>query len=132
MAEESGSNGGNSNPLADASGDTLVMLGAAIVAGAWLIFDVISDEYGVTSLAVVLALIILVIPRIDKEAITAVASMEAFTKAAGYGLAVTGVVELAADIDGNIFDAGGATIFGAIVAYVGYVAAYLGAQRTKV
>ena len=130
MAEESSSNAGGSNPLAGQSGETLVMWGALIVLASWIIFDVISDEYGITSLAVVLALIIVAIPRIDSEAITGVASMTAFAKAAGYGLAVTGVVELVADIDSNIFDAGGATIFGAIVAYAGYVLAFLGARQT--
>ena len=131
MADESTS-GGSSNPLADAPGDTLVTIGALIVAAAWLIFDVITDDYGTGSLIPVLALIILVMPRLDKDAITAVAPMEAFVKAAGYGLAVAGVVEFVADIDANIFDAGGATLFGAIVTYVGYVAAFLGAQRTQV
>jgi hypothetical protein len=75
---------------------------ALVVLAAWIIFDVISDEYGVASIAVVLALKIVAIPRIDREAITGVASMEAFSKAAGYGRAVAGVVELVADIDGNI------------------------------
>lgn len=129
MTEEGSSGAGNSNPLAGQSGETLVMWGALVVLAAWLIFDVISDEYGVTSIAVVLALIIVAIPRIDKEAITGVASMEAFAKAAGYGLAVAGFVELVSDIDSNIFDAGGATLFGAIVAYAGYVLAFLGARQ---
>ena len=129
MAEESSSSADNSNPLAEQSGETLVMWGALVVLASWIIFDVISDEYGVSSLAVALALIIVAIPRIDKEAITGVASMEAFSKAAGYGLAVAGVVELVADIDANIFDAGGSTIIGAIVAYAGYALAFLGARK---
>lgn len=127
-SEESASSAG-SNPLAEQSGETLVMWGALVVLASWIIFDVITDEYGVSSLAVVLALLIVAIPRIDKDAITGVASMEAFAKAAGYGLAVAGVVELVSDMDSNIFDAGGATIFGAIVAYVGYVLAFLGARK---
>ncbi|MDJ0498821.1 MAG: hypothetical protein QNJ89_13390 [Acidimicrobiia bacterium] len=124
MAEESGS--GNSNPLAGQSGETLVMWGSLAVLASWLIFDVISDEYGVTSLAVVLALLVVVMPRIDKDAIT---SMGAFTKAMGYGLAIAGVVELVADIDSNIFDAGGTTIIAALIAYAGYVLAFLGARQ---
>ena len=126
MAEESSSSSGNSNPLAGQSGETLVLWGAMAVLASWLIFDVITDEYGVSSLAVVLALVVVVMPRIDRDAIS---SMGAFIKATGYGLAIAGAVELVADIDSTIFDAGGATIIAALIAYAGYVLAFLGAQR---
>ncbi len=126
MAEESSSSSGNSNPLAGQSGETLVLWGALAVLASWLIFDVITDEYGVSSLAVALALVVVVMPRIDRDAIS---SMGSFIKATGYGLAIAGAVELVADIDSNIFDAGGATIIAALIAYAGYVLAFLGAQR---
>jgi len=128
MSEES-STSATSNPLADASGDNLISLGALLVAGSWLIFEVIAEDYFVTTVAVALALLILVLPRIDVDAITNIASVSVFMTAAGYALAAIGVVEIIDEIQGGIFDAGGSTIFGAIVAYAGYVLAFFGARQ---
>lgn len=128
MSEESPTSA-TSNPLSDASGENLVSLGALLVAASWLAFEVIAEEYFVTTVAVALALIILVVPRIDADAITDIASIPVFIRAAGYTLAAIGVVEIVDDVQAGIFDADGATIFGAIVAYAGYVLAFFGARK---
>ncbi|MDJ0925745.1 MAG: hypothetical protein QNJ77_14410 [Acidimicrobiia bacterium] len=129
MAEETESGAGSSNPLAEQSGETLVMWGALIVLAAWIIFEVIAEEYFIATSTVAVALLIVVLPRIDVAAITNLTSATAFMKLAGYLLVALGLTELVSDIRNNIFDAGGATIFGAIVAYVGYVITFLGARK---
>lgn len=131
MSEETGS-AANNNPLADQSGDTLVMWGALAVVAAWVIFEVISEEYFLTTATVALALVIAVIPRIDEKAISGLASPAAFMKLAGYGLVALGVVELVSDLRNNLFDAGGGTIIGALVAYAAYALVFVGARKIEV
>ncbi len=129
MSEESPTSA-NSNPLTNASSENLISLGALLVAGSWLAFEVIAEEYFVTTVAVALALLVLVLPRIDVGAITDIASIPVFLKAAGYALAAIGVVEIIDEVQGGVFDAGGATVFGALIAYAGYVLAFLGARKS--
>jgi hypothetical protein len=128
MSEESGSNASN-NPLAGQSGENLVSLGALLVIGSWLIFEVIAEDYFVTTVAVGLGLLILILPRFDIDAITDIAPVPAFLKLAGYALALIGVVEIIDEIQGGILDAGGSAILGALIAYAGYVLAFLGARQ---
>lgn len=128
MADESTS---TSNPLAGQSGDTLVTWGALIVAACWVVFEVIAEDYFLGTATVAVALVIAVIPRIDASAITGVAPMDAFLKLAGYTLVALGLVELVSDLRNNIFDAGGGTVFGALVAYAGFVIAFMGARSIK-
>lgn len=128
MAEDAGATP-NSNPLADQSGDTLVMWGALGVIAAWVVFEVIVEEYFIGTATVAVALVIAVLPRIDAKALTALASPAGFMKLAGYSLAALGAVELVSDLRNNIFDAGGSTIVGALVAYAAYAVTYMGAHK---
>jgi hypothetical protein len=125
MTEEQGGASGSPN----VAGLDFVTLGALVVLASWVIFDVITDDYIVATVAAALAAAIVLLPRIDVAAVTSIAPVSAFLKLAGYTLAVVGLVELINDIESNLFDAGGATIFGAIVAYVGYVLAFVGARN---
>lgn len=125
MTEEQGSTSGSPN----VAGLDFVTLGALVVLASWIIFDVITDDYLVATVASALAAAIVLLPRVDAGAITSIAPLSAFLKLAGYTLAVVGLVELVNDIESNLFDAGGATIFGALVAYVGYVLAFVGARN---
>ena len=129
MSEDSGSSAGNSNPLADASGEKLISLAALLVAGSWFAFEVIAKEYFVTTAAVAVALLILVLPRLDAEALSAVASTDSLVKLAAYALAALGAVEIVDDLRFGVLDDGAATVIGALVAYAGYVLAFLGARK---
>ena len=97
--------------------------------GSWLIFEVIAEEYFVTTVAVALGLIILILPRFDVDAISAIAPLVAFLKVAGYALAFVGVVEIIDEIQAGIFDNGASTVIGALVAYAGYALAFFGAKQ---
>lgn len=120
------------NPLAEQSGDTLVMWGALAVLASWVIFEVIAEEYFVSTMSAALAIFLVAVPRIDGDAIKALARPAALAKFGGYLLVCLGVVELVADIRNNIFEAGAATILGALLAYAGYALAFLGARKIEV
>jgi hypothetical protein len=122
--EQTGTSGGM-----NFGGLDLVTIGALVVLASWLIFDVITDDYPMATVAVALALIIAVLPRFDSGAITAFAPVPAFLKLAGYSLALIGAVEILTDIENSFFDWGGASIFGALVAWAGYVIAFVGARQ---
>ncbi len=128
MSEQGGSSASN-NPLAGQSGENLISLGALLVLGSFVIFELIAEDYFLTTVAVGLALFILALPRIDVDAITAIAPTGAFLKVAAYFLASIGVIEIIDDIQASLFDAGGSTIFGALVAYAGYALAFYGARQ---
>jgi hypothetical protein len=131
MSEDTDS-AASSNPLAEQSGDTLVMWGALAVLASWVIFEVIAEEYFVSTMSAALAIFLVVVPRIDGDAIRALARPASLAKFGGYLLVCLGVVELVADIRNNIFDAGAGTILGALLAYAGYALAYLGARKIEV
>lgn len=124
-----GTESSSTNPLQDASPENLISLAALLVIGSWLVFDVIADNYSVTAAAASIALLIIVLPRIDARAITEIAPVYAFLRLASYLLAAVGIVEIVDDIEGGILDAGGSSIFGALVAYAGYVLAFVGARK---
>lgn len=109
------------------SAENLITLGALLVLASWIIFEVIAEDYFVTTVAVVLAGAIVALPRFDVDAITAVAPVSAFLTAGAYALALTGVVELVGDVQFEVFDSASSTI-GALVAYAGYGLAFVGAR----
>jgi hypothetical protein len=129
MSEDSGSSAGSNNPLADASGEKLISLAALLVAGSWFVFEVIAEEYFVTTAAVALALLILVLPRLDAEAVSAVAPTDSLLKLAAYALAAIGAVEIVDELRSGVLEGGASTVIGALVAYAGYVLAFLGARK---
>lgn len=131
MSEETGPTT-NNNPLADQSGDTLVMWGALAVLAVWVIFEVIAEDYFLGTATVALAIVIALVPRIDAKAISALTSPAAFMKLAGYGLVALGVVELVSDLRNNLFDAGGGTIIGALVGYAAFALTFFGARKIEV
>lgn len=125
MTDEQGGSSGAMN----LGGLDLVTVGALVVLASWVIFDLIADDYPLSTVAAALALVIVAIPRLDVKAVTGIAPMPAFLKLFGYLLAAVGVIEILSDLENSLFDAGGATIFGALVAYAGYVVAFLGARQ---
>ena len=129
MSDETGSSA--SNPIAEQSGDTLVMWGAMAVLAVWVVFEVIAEEYFVSTLATALAIFLVVIPRIDADAIKNLGRPAAVAKLGGYLLAITGVVELVGDIRNNIFDRGAAAIIAALIVYAAFALTFLGARKIE-
>lgn len=112
------------------SGVAMVSLGAALVVGAWLLFELIATEYFVTTVAVVIAGLVIGLPRLAPGALAEIAPPDVFARVGGYALAIVGVVELLEDLRFDNFD-GFISVVGGLVAYAGYALAFLGAQAIK-
>lgn len=112
------------------SGEGLVALAGIVILAVWLIFEVIAKEYSVTTLAIVLALLAAVLPRMKREDVEKVQRLPILMKVIGYGLVVVGIVEIIDDISYGVYD----SIFGvigALVAYAAYAMAFMGARSIK-
>jgi hypothetical protein len=128
-AEHADANAGSSESGTN-SGVALVWIGAALVLASFLVFEVIAGEYFVTTVALVLAAVVLALPRLALGAVTAIAPLPAFTKVGGYALAFAGLVEILDDIRFDAFD-GFVSVLGGLVAYAGYVLAFMGARSIR-
>jgi hypothetical protein len=112
------------------SGEGLVALGGIVILAVWIIFEVIAKDYSVATLAIVLALLAAVLPRMKREDVEKIQRLPILMKVVGYGLAVVGIVEIIDDISYGVYD----SIFGvigALVAYAGYAMAFMGARSIK-
>ncbi len=130
MSEDTGSNAGG-NPLAEQSGDTLVMWGAMAILAIWVIFEVITEDYFVATSTVAIALFVAVVPRIDAAVTKGLASAAAFAKLGGYALVASGVTELVGDLRNELFDRDGITIVAALLAYAAYALTFMGARKIE-
>lgn len=113
------------------SGEGLVALAGIVILAVWIIFEVIAKEYGVTTLAIVLALLAVVLPRMKREDVEKVQRLPILMKVIGYGLVVVGIVEVIDDISYGVYD----SIFGvigALVAYAAYAIAFMGARSIEI
>ena len=113
------------------TGEGLISLGGMILLGVWLIFDVITDDYGLTTLAVVLAAGAVLLPRLRRETVEAYHSIGLTMKALGWALAVTGAVEIIADLEGGIFSSDATTIIAGILGWLGFAVVFQGARTAK-
>ncbi len=112
------------------SGEGMVAFGGILVLLVWLIFEVFTDDYSVATLAVVLAIVAAVLPRVNRESVEKIASLPVMMKVTGYLLAITGLTEIIFDIEAGVFD-GFLTVLAALVAYAGYAVAFLGARSIE-
>ena len=130
MSEDTGSNAGG-NPLAEQSGDTLVMWGALVILGVWVIFEVITEDYFVSTTTVAIALLVAVVPRIDASLTKVLGGPAAFAKFGGYFLVAAGVTDLVGDLRNELFDREAITIIAALIAYAAYALTFVGARKIE-
>lgn len=111
------------------SGAGMVAVGGMAVIAGYVVFGLILNEYWVAWLPLLLAIVAVLLPRIDTSFVEKIAPLGAATKAVGYLLAIIGAVAILEDIRfaGSQLDSF-VEILGAVVAYAGYAAAYLGAR----
>ena len=112
------------------SGIALVWIGAGLVLASWIVFEIIVGEYFVSNVGLVLAASLVVLPRLAPRAVGAIAPLASFTKVVGYALAFSGVIELLDDLRFEALE-DFASILGGLVAYAGYVLAFIGARNIK-
>jgi hypothetical protein len=112
------------------SGETMVMAGAALVLASYVIFSLILRDYGQSAMTVTAAIFVIILFQVKPAWVTAIAPIPVLLKTLGYTIATVGVLEFLGDVRSEILD-NASTIIGAIVAYVGYVLAFLGARSIK-
>jgi hypothetical protein len=112
------------------SGEGMVAFGAILILLSYVIFEVFLDEYSITTVAIVLAIVAAVLPRLNRESVEKIASLPVLMKAVGYLIAIAGLTEIIFDVESAIFE-GVPTVIAALAAYGGYALAFLGARAIE-
>ena len=112
------------------SGEGMVALAGIILVGVWLLFEVITRQYSLTTLAVVLGATAAIIPRMNPESVAKIMAVPTIMKILGYALVLVGVVEVITDIRIGIYDSPMA-VLGALIAYAAYALAFVGAKQIE-
>lgn len=114
------------------TGQGMVALSGIILLAVWLIFEVITDDYGVATLTILLAAAAAILPRVNRASVEVYHSLSSLMKAIGYALAILGVVDIVGDLETSAFsDIGGLTLLAALLTYAAYVIAFLGARKIE-
>lgn len=111
------------------SGESMVMLGALIVLGGWLLFSIILDTYGTDWTALAFAVLAVYLSMGSSNPFEKLASKATLLKVAGYALGVFAVFELIWDIRfaGGVIDEF-LEILGALALIGGSAIAFMGAR----
>lgn len=113
------------------SGEGLVAFAGIVLLAVWVIFDLILDTYGMNDLVPVVATVALILPRLDQANVEKVRPLPILMKVTGWALVFLGVVELLLDVRIGFYGHIGG-IIGALVAYAGFVMAFIGARQIKI
>jgi len=113
------------------SGEGLVAFAGMVLIAIWVIFDVFLDDYGVGSLTLLLAALVVFAPRMSRETVEKVLPLPVIIKVAGYTLALIGVIEVVAALEGGFYE-DALTIIAALVEYAAFVMAFIGARQIKI
>lgn len=112
------------------SGEGMVALAGMILLGVWLIFDVILDDFGLASIELLLAVIAVAVPRMNRESVEKVNTVPVIMKVTGYAIAIVGAFFIVEAIEEGFYDSA-LTIVAALVSYAAYAVAFLGARSIK-
>lgn len=112
------------------SGEGLVAFAGMVLVAVWLIFDVAINDYGMDNLVPLIALVAILLPRLQRETVERVAPLPVLMKTIGWALLLIGVLEVILDVRFNSFD-DFPSILGALGAYAGYAMAFVGARQIK-
>lgn len=115
------------------SSEGMVSFGGGLLIVAYLLFGLILNDYWVDWIALLFAVFAVLIPRANRHFIEKFAPMNAVMKALGYTIGIIGIFAVTANIRFASSQLDDFTeILGALVAYAGYVLAYLGARSIEV
>ncbi len=109
------------------SGEGMVALAGMILLGVWLIFDVFLDEFGLASTELLLAVIAVAVPRMNRDSVEKVNTVPVIMKVTGYAIAIVGAFFIVEAIEEGFYD-GALTIVAALISYAAYAVAFLGAR----
>lgn len=116
--------------MSSMSGENMVMIGAALVLASYVIFALIANEYHQFIVQLVAAAFAVLLPSVNRDSVGKVAPFPVAMKVLGYLIAVGGLFEILYDIRFGVLDEF-MSIAGALVAYAGYVLAFIGARSIK-
>lgn len=112
------------------SGEGLVAFAGMVLLIVWLIFDIATNDYGMDNLVPLIALVAILLPRIQRETVEKVAPLPVLMKTTGWALLLIGVLEVILDLRFNAYD-DFPSILGALGAYAGYAMAFIGARQIE-
>lgn len=113
------------------SGEGLVALAGMVLLAVWVLFDVFLDDYGLNILELLLAATVVIVPRLPRESVEKVHPVPVVMKTAGYALALVGAFFIISALESGFYDTG-ATIIAALINYVAYGLAFLGARQIEI
>jgi len=111
------------------TGEGMVALAGMILIADYLLFGLILNDYWVGWIAVILSVIAIAAPRIDRNFVEKIATLPALMKAVGYLIALVGILQLIEDIrfaSGALDDF--TEIIGGLALYGASALAFLGAR----
>ena len=111
------------------SGEGMVALGGAIVALVYIL-ELFLGDYSVHVTGLVIAIVVIGLPRLDRDFVEKIAPLPVLMKLGGYLLGVAGVVQILSDLAEGNLDPFIAAI-AAIATYSGYAIAFLGARSIE-
>lgn len=112
------------------SGEGLVALAGIVLLLLWLILDVFLDEYGQGFSTLILASIVVIVPRMKPETVEKFHSVPTIMKIGGYGFGLFLLFEVFFLIDSG-FPSGALSVIGALVTYAAFAAGFLGARQIE-
>jgi hypothetical protein len=112
-------------------GEKLVGLGAVAVIAVYVIFELITEDYFVNYIAILLAAFILGVlwMKLQRPGTRLPVPSSSLLRVAGYPLLVFGIVLFIDQLKDDIFDAPGATIAAALILYGACALAGYGAKQ---
>lgn len=109
-------------------GERMVLAGAAGVVALWLVFDLVLQEYFISQLPIVLAAFALLVAfRVRVQSTRPVLSYDVVLLVCAVSLGIIGVLSVVENIRSEVFEAGGATVVGAILFWIATLVAGAGA-----
>ena len=112
------------------TGEGMVTVAGFVLLAVWLVFEVITDDYGLSYPTVILAALAVILPRVDRGKVEAVQPLPTLMKIVGYGIALVGVFEIVSDLETGAYSQF-MTVLAALIAYAGFVVAFMGARSIK-
>lgn len=116
--------------LGAAAPERLIMFGAVLVLGVYVLFELIMGEYFQSWITLVAAAFILILPRVDRSASDQVAPLPVLLKVLAYVVALGGLLQALNEIRFGDLDEV-IEVVGALIAYAGYLLSFLGARSIK-
>lgn len=114
------------------SGEGLVAVAGIVLIVDWLIFGVLTSDYWVAWLALVPAIAVALLPRLDRGSVERFHPLPLVMKVLGYVIAIVGILTIIEDIrfaEGVFDEVLG--VIGALAAYAGFAMAFIGARQVK-